>query len=223
MALFFKRLRQRFLGSGQPSKQIRPPRPPRPPRRSSAPAYVLVVDESASTGCPFRMSGRRTTSRIASIQSAAREYLHRLRDANPAQRVAVVGFSETARLYQGFVPVGRGFRGLSSAVGALHPQSNTNLSAGLALALDHLCRSGVRRGNVVVITDGAANVARDRLPDLVRRAKASRIRIYTIGVGNNADTDYDRDLLVWMARTTGGRFASAHSFGQLCRALRQVA
>jgi len=184
---------------------------------------VLVVDESASTTCSFRMAGRRTTSRIAAIRSAAREYLHRLRDANPVQRVAVVGFSETARLYQGLVPVGRGFRSLSGAVGALHPQSNTNLSAGLALALDHLSRSGVGRGNIVVITDGAANAARGRLPGLVRRAKASRVRIYTIGVGNNADTDYDRGLLVWMARTTGGRFASAHSFGQLCRALRQVA
>jgi hypothetical protein len=48
------------------------------------------------------------------------------------------------------------------------------------------------------------------------------MRIYTIGVGNNGDSEYDRDLLIQIAQSTGGRFFSAHSFETLCNALRRL-
>lgn len=44
----------------------------------------------------------------------------------------------------------------------------------------------------------------------------------TISVGNNRDSDYNRQLLVQMARSTGGRFSSAHSFDMLVNALRKA-
>jgi Mg-chelatase subunit ChlD len=163
------------------------------------------------------------TSRMAAIQSAARGYLQRLRDANPGQRVSIVGFSDAAHLYHRLAPVGPAFGGLCQALGALHPQSTTNLCAGLALALDQLARGRVRLGHVVIITDGGANVGQGRLPGLLNRARAAHVRIFTIGVGNNADPDYDRRLLVKIASDTRARFASADSFGQLCQALSRVA
>ena len=92
----------------------------------------------------------------------------------------------------------------------------------LELALAQLSKAGVSRGNLVVITDGGANKGNSSLSGLLNRAKRSRVRIFTIGVGNNGNGDYDRDLLVKMARSTGGRFASAHSFGALCQALRRA-
>lgn len=221
MALFVKEVRERSVVS---AGQVRMSRPHQRPRRAhrGAPAYVLVVDESGSTAKPFRTAYGRSASRMAAIRSAAQGYLRQLRAANPWHRVAVVGFSDTATLYHGLAPVGRAFQGLSRAVGRLHPRSMTNLSAGLTVALSQLAKANVLHGNVVVITDGAANVDTARLPGLIGRARASRVRIFTIGVGNNSDSDYDRSLLVRVAQTTGGRFSSTHDFGELCRALHRM-
>ena len=170
----------------------------------------------------MRHAASQTTTRMAAVQMAARRYLGQLLAANPRQLGAVVGFTDTATLYHPLAPVGSAMRGLSAAVDSLHPQGMTNLAAGLEIGLDQLASASVRRGNLVVITDGAANQGRPRLPGLIRRAAGSRVRIFTIGVGNNADTDYDRALLVKMAHDTGGRFASAHSLGALCQALRRA-
>jgi Mg-chelatase subunit ChlD len=166
--------------------------------------------------------GRRTT-RIEGIQLAGRRYLERLAASSPRQLVAVVGFSDTARLCHPLAPVGPAFNGLVRALRSLHPRSTTNLSAGLDLALRQLDKVNTCRGHVVLITDGAANEQTDRLPNLSRRARGSHVRIFTIGVGNCGDSDYDRRLLTQLARSTGGRFSSAHSFQALCSALRKAA
>lgn len=168
------------------------------------------------------MAFGRTTSRIAAIQRAGCDYLQRLALSNPRQLAAVIGFSDTATLYHPLAAVGRSQPGLQRALQSLHPQSSTDLSAGLACALGQLRKSGTTRGNIVLITDGAANVETGRLPALVKEAQSRRIRIFTIGVGNNGDCDYDKKLLVQMARSTRGRFSSAHSYTALCNALRKA-
>ena len=136
--------------------------------------------------------------------------------------MGLVGFAGTATLYHAPAPAGPAFAGLNRAVQLLHPRDVTNLAAGLTLALDQLAKVRADRRNIVVITDGAANVDVACLPGAISRAQASRVRIFTIGIGNAADSDYDRDLLVNMARWTGGRFSSAHSFQALCQALRRA-
>jgi len=185
-------------------------------------AYVLVVDESSSTGSRFRLAGNRTISRIDAIRRAARNYLHQLRATHAGQKVAVVGFSNSATLYPPLSPVGRSFAGLNRALANLHPQAATNLSAGLDLALAQLPRRNTSRPHLVIVTDGAANVDTGRLPHLIQQARSAGVRIYTIGVGNNGDCDYDPELLKRMAFMTGGRFSSAHSFESLCHALQQA-
>lgn len=223
MALFLRQLAKRFRPSSAPMPTATVVKTT-PPRRKlhPIPAYVLVIDQSSSTGSPLRMAFGRRTTRIEAIQLAGQRYLQQLAASNPRQLVAVVGFSETARLYHSLAPAGPALRSLTRALQSLHPQSTTNLSAGLALALGELTRANTPRGNLVVITDGAANVETSRLPQLAKRARSSRVRIFTIGVGNNGDSDYDRDLLTHLARSTGGRFMSAHSFDALCNALRRA-
>jgi len=220
MALFFRRWLSRSPGSA-----VRTARPmaPRPSRCwHFLPAYVLVVDESGSTGSTLRMAGGRTTTRIKAIQAASQRYLQQLVASNPAQMVGVVGFSDTATLYHQLASVGKAFDSLCRALESLHPRSTTNLTAGIDLALAELTRAPAVQGNIIVITDGAANEARDELPRVVDRARQARVRIFTIGVGNKGDVDYDRNLLVSIAAATGGRFASAHTFSALCNALRRA-
>ncbi len=232
MTLFFRQLTRCFRSLSVPttttpaartSKTVNTVKS-RPPQRKlhAVPAYVLMVDESGSTATSLQLAFGRTTSRIEAIQQAAQGYLRHLKASNYRQLVGVVGFSDRATLYHPLSPVGRAMPSLCRALQSLHPQSTTNLSAGLTLALAQLRKAYTTRGNIVVITDGAANEQNDRLPRLVRQAKSSGVRIFTIGVGNNADTDYDRKLLTHLARSTRGRFMSAHSFKALCNALRKA-
>lgn len=224
MALFFKKRTRGVapsrhaavpVGAARRSRRSRPP-------GIAVPAYVLLVDQSGSTGCAFRVALGKTISRIEAIQWAADAYFAQLAASNHRQLVALVGFSDQAHLYHPLSPVGHAAQSVRRAVWSLHPQSLTNLSAGLELALGQLDRVGATRGNIVLVSDGAANVQTERLPSLIQRARASRVRIFTIGVGNHGDSDYDRSLLVRMARNTGGRFMSAHSFKALCGALRRA-
>ena len=232
MTLFFRQLTRCFRSSSVSTLATAAVKTPktvnvvnsRPPRKKlhAIPAYVLVVDESGSTSSSMRMAFGRTTTRIKAIQLAAQGYLRHLRSSNQKQLVGVVGFSESSTLYHPLAPVGRAMPALCRALQSLHPKSTTNLSAGLASALSQLRTAHTSRGNVVVITDGAVNVETSRLPQLTQQAKSSRVRIFTIGVGNNGDSDYDRKLLTQLARSTGGRFMSAHSFKALCNALRRT-
>lgn len=229
MALFLRQLVNRFRPSTPAalpvarSRSARTVRSRTPRKRpSSIPAYVLVIDESWSTSSSFRRAFGRPTTRMQAIQRAAQSYLRQLRASNHKQLVAIVGFSDMATLYHSPAPVGRAMSSLSRAVRSLHPQASTNLSAGLEMALDQLRRIRTTRGNLVVITDGAANVGTNRLAGLIQKAKASGVRIFTIGVGNNRDRDYDRNLLFNMASSTKGRFASAHTYQALCNALRRA-
>jgi len=234
MALFFKRLfgkpaappvRPRRPAAGRPRTSTSTPPPPgRRPHGPTAPAaYALVVDESDSTSARFHTTGGGATSRIVAIRRAAGDFLRQLARSNPRQLAGVVGFSRFSRLVHPLVPVGPGLGHLLGAVQSLRPDGVTNLSAGLGMALGELQRARTRHRNLVVITDGAANEDVEQLPGLLRRAQSARVRIFTIGVGNRKDGDYDRDLLLRLAKATGGRFSSAHSFGALCQALRRVA
>jgi Mg-chelatase subunit ChlD len=190
--------------------------------KCSDPAYILVIDESGSTGETFRKASGQTTTRIHAIRDAARQYIHQLRSSNYRQLVGVVGFSDDAVLYHPACPVGRFFGGLNRSLDCLKPKGLTNLCAGVELALKQLARTNTHRGNLVIITDGAANEQNFRLPGLLQQARSQGARIFSIGVGNVGDTSYDKKLLIKMANSTGGRFSSAHSYETLCRALRKA-
>ena len=190
--------------------------------KCSDPTYILVIDESGSTGETFRKASGQTTTRIHAIRDAARKYIRQLRSSNYHQLVGVVGFSDDAVLYHPARPVGRFFGGLNRSLDCLKPKGLTNLSAGVELALNQLARTNTHRGNLVIITDGTANEQNFRLPGLLQQARSQGARIFSIGVGNVGDTSYDKKLLIKMANSTGGRFSSAHSYETLCRALRKA-
>jgi len=164
----------------------------------------------------------KNTTRMDAIKAACRDYLRQLAAGNPRQLVSLVGFSNCATLYQAPVPVGRCFRQLNAAIGRLRPRHQTNLTASIELALGQLAQLNTARGNLVVITDGGANEDTSRLPRVIHRAAAMGVRVFTIGVGNSGDADYNRPLLVTIARHIGGRFSSAHGFRALCSALREA-
>ncbi len=218
MALFFRDIAQRFRST----KSTPQCRRPKPRQKMAIPAYILLVDQSASTGSNFRLGKGTSLSRIAAIQRAAHGYLTHLAKTNHRQPTGLVGFSEQAHLYHAPMPVGQSLKSLQAALRSLRPQGRTNISAGLELALQQLRKIGAMRGNIVLISDGAANLRAEHLGGLIQKAHTRRVRIFTIGVGNLSDCDYDKPLLVRMANNTGGRFMCADDFSSLCSALRMA-
>ena len=190
-------------------------------RRKSTPYCILVLDESGSTGRLFQKEGGLKTTRIDGIRLAARRYLEQLRSSNGNSKVGIVGFSQTVRRYSLPSPVGKRFPHLVDALSHLRPRGATNLSAALTTALDELASVNARYGKIVIVTDGAVNRSMHDLPHLLVRAASMQVRIFTIGVGNNGDSEYDRNLLIHIAQSTGGSFFSAHSFENLCKVMRK--
>jgi hypothetical protein len=93
----------------------------------------------------------------------------------------------------------------------------TNLSAGLVLGLDWLARwRRIRR--IVVVSDGEPNVDTHLLADLAARARAERVSLCAIHIGDGANNPL-RDLA---RATVGGWFESVGSFVALGEAMHRA-
>ena len=102
-----------------------------------------------------------------------------------------------------------GIAGESTAIGDALMQSLKTLSFGEA---DHKV--------VVLLTDGRHNAGTHSPKEAVARAKAKKVRIYTIGVG--APGDYDGALLETIAKETGGKSFRASDAEMLNKIFRTI-
>jgi Ca-activated chloride channel homolog len=145
--------------------------PSRPPV-----ALALVVDESGSMG------GEKLSTAVRCIRWLA----DRL---GPDDRASLVGFSSQARLVS--PPVAG--PALAAAATSLHPQSTTNLSAGLLIGLQQLeTAPGDAVKVLLLLTDGWANegvTEPSALAALVKGAASRGVRISTIGFGHGFSED----------------------------------
>jgi Ca-activated chloride channel family protein len=134
------------------------------------------------------------------VKEGLAAFVDRLR---PSDEVALVSYSDDARVERGSQRVGDG-RWLRDAIAGLQPGGATNLHAGLMLGLEqvdrHRCREGSNR--VILLTDGIANRGETDSEAILRAAlplTGSGIDLSTIGVGRDVNTP----LLDRLAR--GGR------------------
>lgn len=164
---------------------------------------VVVLDESGSM--------KKTDP--GNSRCAATEMFVRLCDER--QRVALMGFSSSARLLSDLEPMGAG-PARESLIAALRgvrsSDSWTNIETGLRQALDELIRSGSpgKPRAILLMTDGAgdlspgaaavrASLARVRGP-LVAECIQEGVRIYCVAFSKGAD----RQLLEYLAQATHG-------------------
>jgi uncharacterized protein YegL len=181
---------------------------------------VLLLDNSGSM---------ERADRVAIIQQCLRVLAGQL---HPEDRVSVVAFSRTARLWVDGLP-GNEAGDLPQRVGSLTPQGGTNLEEAMNVAyqtaLRHFLTNGVNR--VVLLTDGAANlgdVEPDSLKKKVEMHRIQGIALDCFGIGWEG---YNDDLLENLSRNGDGRYgfvntpeAAATEFaGQLAGALHVAA
>jgi Ca-activated chloride channel family protein len=150
----------------------------------------------------------------------------------PADRVSVVAFARTARLWvdglQGGDP-----EELVRQVGNLNPEGGTNLELALGLAYDTAAKHFLTGGNnrVILLTDGAANLGNVDPAALKQKVESFRkkgIALDCFGVGWEG---YNDDLLEVLSRNGDGRYgfinnpreAATEFADQLAGALRVAA
>ncbi|MFC3502902.1 von Willebrand factor type A domain-containing protein [Micromonospora krabiensis] len=150
-------------------------------------ALTFVVDVSGSMGEPGRLD---------LVQDALHTLVDQLR---PTDSIAVVEFSEKARVVREMTPVADGER-LHDAIDSLHTRASTNLEAGLVLGYQ-VAREGFRSGatnRVIVLSDGLANVgATDAEPILRRVRDEAEKQIGLLGVG--VGSEYGDELMEQLA------------------------
>jgi Mg-chelatase subunit ChlD len=181
---------------------------------------VLLLDKSGSM---------ERADRVAIIREALRVLAAQLQ---PQDRVSVVVFSRTARLWADGVP-GSQLASLVDALEALTPEGGTNLEEAMRLAYETAFRHYLANGEnrVVLLTDGAANLGDVEPEDLKKKVVANRtqgVALDCFGVGWE---DYNDNLLEVISRAGGGRYgfintpeeAATGFAGQLAGALRVAA
>lgn len=161
---------------------------------------VLAVDNSGSM---------ERTDRVQTLREAMRALAGQLR---PEDRVSLVSFARTARLWLDGLPGNRAGE-LVEAVGSLSPEGGTNLEDALRVgyenALKNFRANGVNR--VVLLTDGAANLG-DVEPETLRRMVESYrqrgVALDAFGIGWEGFND---DLLESLTRNGDGRYGFVNS------------
>ena len=170
----------------------------------------LVIDNSGS------MSAKRPE-----VIAAAEEFA---KSSNPQDEMFVVNFNQSVSLG---LPKGILFTSdinqLRGAVSGHPAAGNTALYDGLAVALDHMKKGSAIRKALIVISDGGDNASRLKLPALLKRAEASNVQIYTLGVFDDRFAGENSGVLKRLAKVTGGQAYFPTSPSQMKGICRQIA
>jgi Ca-activated chloride channel homolog len=149
-------------------------------------ALALVIDKSGS------MAGEK----LDLTKLAARATAEAL---PPADQIGVIVFDSQARPVVQLQRAANRQR-IANDIGRIQASGGTNILAGLREAVDELGAATARKKHVILLSDGQSPY--DEIPDLVDAARAARITISAIGVGDGAD----QTMLKMIAERGGGRF-----------------
>lgn len=187
---------------------------------------VLALDTSTSMGNEFRMPSFRVMTRLEALKEAAGFYMGQKAAASQRTATCVVGFARTAQVLAEWTTLADLSRVLAAISVLRTTDPATNVAGALEMGLDRIREFPThpltwRQPKVLLVTDGAGNVRRDDQEEMLQRAQAERVKVFTIAICNQRDDPktYDRDYLFRVARDTGGRFTNAQSLDQLKEAL----
>ena len=170
------------------------------PANASGPAHfgvVLVIDSSDS------MAGKP----IAGAMAAARAFAAR---RAPAQELAFVAFNSKTQVV---LPFTRSNTTIATALDKPPRLAyGTHIYDALGTAVQLLRAAHVDSGSVVLLSDGADLGSRASLASAVRSARASDVRVFTVGLRSRF---FNRSSLQGLAEGTGGSYAEESSPSQL--------
>lgn len=99
---------------------------------------------------------------------------------------------------------------LQTSLSALRPEGRTALYDALIAGLNRIENGSRARRVLILVSDGGDNASTATLDQVLARARASNVTIYTIGLFDSDDQDANPRALKAIAQTTGGeRFLPA--------------
>ncbi|NPA81806.1 MAG: VWA domain-containing protein [Epsilonproteobacteria bacterium] len=170
---------------------------------------VLALDVSGSMG--MDMGGK---SKFEALLEVAREFLKKRFDDN----IAVVAFGTFAYIAS---PITYDLKALAFLLDYLDVSvagNNTAIGEAIERSLDAIEKSNAKNRVIVLITDGYHNSGSISPKDAVERAKKMKVKIYTIGIGEDAD----RSLLKKISSSTGAKSFFAKNKEDLKRIFREL-
>ncbi|MEI9476452.1 MAG: FHA domain-containing protein [Deltaproteobacteria bacterium] len=180
------------------------------PQNINSSDTVLVCDVSGSMGESFQ--GQR---KIDSARQAGMDLLRMIALEYQAfqmkHNAALVEFSTTGQVLH---HLSADFSALESAIMSIAPQASTNLGEGISLALSELQNSKSTNRLMIVLSDGNSNEGispEQILVQLLPKAKALGVRIYTVGFGDRVLGAIDEELLNNIAVNSGAKYFYAGS------------
>lgn len=158
---------------------------------------VLAVDASDS------MAGKP----IGAAITAARTFVAHV---TTGEAIGLVAFNSQARVLQ--APTTDGSQ-LEAALAKAPPLAyGTHIYDGLGAALELLDKAKISAGSIVLLSDGADVGSRLTAKDVIAKAQARHVRIFTVGLRSGA---FDAGALRTLAARTGASYAEASSTSRL--------
>ena len=112
---------------------------------------------------------------------------------------------------------------LQAALSALVPEGRTALYDGLIAGLARAADGKRARKVLVLISDGGDNASHATHADVLAKARAANVTIYTIGLFDRNDADANPGVLKALAEATGGERFLPRSAGPLISACAHIA
>ena len=162
-------------------------------KRGDVPVSIgIIIDNSGSM--------RDKKERVAAAALALVE------NSNPQDEEFIVDFNDDAYLDQPFTS---DIKVLKAALSRINPKGGTAMRDAIDMAIDYMNIDATRAKHVLlVVTDGNDNTSNIGLEPLIRKAQASEVLIYTIGLLNEeepSDARSAKKALKELAEASGGQ------------------
>src|SRR5260370_4692002 len=150
--------------------------------------FALVLDQSGS------MKG----AKFKNVKEAVKMVIDRL---EPTDYISVVIFDDTCQVIIPSMPA-RDPVGMKAAIDRIRDAGGTTMSLGMIQGLNELRRWNIPNAinRMILLTDGVTYGYSERCRQLARDARAARISIYPLGIGQ----DWDENLLDTIGEMSGG-------------------
>lgn len=162
----------------------------------------LVIDDS-------RSMGPKMGEVIIAVLAFART-------SNPADELYAIEFNDDVHdVVPGRPLSAADVNGLRVALQTTRPDGRTALYDAVMEALARVDTGTRARKVLIVVSDGGDNASQATLDEVLARARAANVMIYTIGLFDENDADQNPGVLKQLARTTGGERFLPDSAGPL--------
>jgi Ca-activated chloride channel family protein len=174
---------------------------------------MLVVDVSPSMKANDFIDHFTSISRMQGVKKVVREFI----ESRTQDKIGLVVFGGRSFLQS---PLTKDHRFLLDAIDALQPGiagDGTAMGDALGAGLKRLQNLPNESKTIVIVTDGASNAGRILPITAAEISKKLSIKVHTIGVGGNDDSEapYDGSTLNEIAKITGGIYRNASDVSAL--------